>query len=71
LQKYQHDSEMQFKYFAEILGVEVEEAKLVSGATIDIAKARREANEQAGNENGSDQPGGEQIVSTASGETPE
>ena len=71
LQKYQHDSEMQFKYFAEILGVEVEEAKLVSGATIDIAKARREANEQAGNENGSDQPGGEQIVSNASGETPE
>lgn len=59
LDKYRHDSELQFKYFAEILGVEVEEAKLVSGATIDIAKARKEANEQAAVKEGINGTGGE------------
>lgn len=49
-EKYRQDSDLQFKYFAEVLGVEVEEAKLVGAATVDIAKARRVADEQTGNE---------------------
>ena len=49
-EKYRHDSETQFKYFAEVLDVEVEEAKIVGAATVDIAKARRVADEQSGNE---------------------
>ena len=34
--KYRHDSELQFKYFAEVLGAEVEEAKIVGKATTDL-----------------------------------
>lgn len=34
--KYKHDSELQFKYFAETLGAEVEEAKIVGKATADL-----------------------------------
>lgn len=59
LQKYMHDSEMQFKYFAEVLGVEVEEAKIVGSATVDIAKAKRAADEQTGTKAGSNGTGGQ------------
>lgn len=34
--KYRHDSELQFKYFAEVLGAEIEEAKIVGKATGDL-----------------------------------
>ncbi len=70
LDKYRHDSELQFKYFAEILGVEVEEAKLVGSATVDIAKAKREANEQTGKANGSKEPGAESPAAGDSTEAP-
>lgn len=59
-EKYRTDAELQFKYFAEVLGVEVEEAKMVSDATIDIAKARREANAQTGSRDRSAGTGKEQ-----------
>lgn len=49
LEKYQHDTELQFKYFAEVLGVEVEEAKIVGSATADLVKQQRVSNEQSGN----------------------
>jgi len=45
-EKYRTDADLQFKYFAEVLGVEVEEAKIVGGAAIDIARAKRVASEQ-------------------------
>ena len=67
LQKYQHDSELQFKYFAEILGVEIEEAKLVSGATIDIANARKQAIEQARIGNGSAESGKQSATTDDTG----
>lgn len=36
MDKYKHDSDLQFKYFAEVLGAEVEEAKLIGKATTDL-----------------------------------
>jgi len=66
-EKYRQDSDLQFKYFAEILGVEVEEAKIVGSATVDLAKARKEANEQTGKTNGSAGTGAEQTAAGNSG----
>jgi hypothetical protein len=43
LDKYKQDSELQFKYYAEVLGVQVEEAKLATGAIVDINKAKETA----------------------------
>lgn len=40
LEKYKHDSELMFKYFAEILGVEVDEAKIAGAAASEIIKAK-------------------------------
>jgi hypothetical protein len=45
LDKYRHETELQFKYFAELLGAEVEEAKIAGVATIDYLKAKRAASE--------------------------
>lgn len=46
--KYRHDSELQFKYFAEVLGAEVEEAKIVGKATTDlVSKAKFKGNQAA------------------------
>lgn len=61
-EKYRTDADLQFKYFAEVLGVEVEEAKIVGAATVDIAKAGRVANEQNGNEAGSNGAAGQQTA---------
>jgi hypothetical protein len=66
-EKYRQDSDLQFKYFAEILGVEVEEAKIVGSATVDIAKAKRQADEQAGIEEGSNGAGGEPPAAADTG----
>ncbi len=68
LDKYMHDSEMQFKYFAEVLGVEVEEAKIVGAATVDIKKAKREADAQRGKDKGSESPGSEPAAAGNTGE---
>jgi hypothetical protein len=46
--KYRHDSELQFKYFAEILGAEVAEAKIVGEATADLVKATKFGDGQNG-----------------------
>jgi hypothetical protein len=45
-EKYRHDSELVFKYFAELLGVEVEEARIAGQAAADIIKQQRVPNEQ-------------------------
>ena len=63
-EKYRQDSDLQFKYFAEVLSVEVEEAKIVGSATVDIAKARRVADEQTGNDAGSEGTAGEQTAAS-------
>lgn len=39
-EKYRTDAELQFKYFAEVLGAEVEEAKIVGQATAGLAKEK-------------------------------
>jgi len=67
-EKYRQDSDLQFKYFAEVLGVEVEEAKLVGAATVDIAKARRVADEQSKTEAGSNGAGGESPAANGAAE---
>ncbi len=51
--KYRHDSELQFKYFAEVLGAEVEEAKIVGSATTDLVKQTK-FNNNGANQNGSE-----------------
>jgi hypothetical protein len=66
-EKYRTDAELQFKYFAEVLGVEVEEAKIVGSATVDIAKARKVANENT--ETGSNGTGGKQTADESITET--
>ena len=48
-EKYRQDSDLQFKYFAEVLGVEVEEAKMVAGS---ISTAKKVADEQVKGSNG-------------------
>ena len=58
-EKYRTDAELQFKYFAEVLGAEVEEAKIVGAATADLEKAKRVGREQQGKANGSGAPGEE------------
>ena len=49
LEKYKHDSELQFKYFAEVLGAEVDEAKIVGTAASSLLASKRAAN-GSGNE---------------------
>ncbi len=51
--KYRHDSELQFKYFAEVLGAEVEEAKIVGKATADLV-AQTKFGANGASENGED-----------------
>lgn len=40
LDKYKHDSSLQHSYWSDVLGSEVEEAKIVGGATTELLKAR-------------------------------
>ena len=65
LDKYKHDSELQFKYFAETLGAELGEADIVAKA-MSAATAKREADGQtnatSGNGPGSEGSGGEQTT---------
>ena len=67
-EKYRTDAELQFKYFAEVLGAEVEEAKIVGAATTDLEKAKRAGREQAAAKNGSAAPGGESAVAADPGQ---
>lgn len=40
LQKYVQDTNLQFNYWKEVLGAEIEEAKIVGGVTADLLKAK-------------------------------
>lgn len=51
-EKYRTDAELQFKYFAEVLGAEVDEAKIAGAATADLVKMQRRGNGKAGNNTG-------------------
>lgn len=52
LQKYIHESDLQFKYFDSVLNAEVEEAKIVGSATADLAKMQGAGNDEADREDG-------------------
>jgi len=67
-EKYRHDSELQFKYYAELLGVQVEEAKIAGAATVDITKAKRDAEtQQRQAANGSAKPGEQSTAADDTG----
>ena len=65
-EKYRTDAELQFKYFAEVLGAEVEEAKIVGSVTGDLVKQQREGNEQSAAQSNGKAAGAE---SAAAGDT--
>jgi len=46
LDKYKHDSSLQHSYWSDVLGSEVEEAKIVGGATTELLKTRESAQKQ-------------------------
>lgn len=48
LEKYTHDSELQFKYYQSVLQAQVEEAKLSMSGFVDLMKARNEAQKNVG-----------------------
>lgn len=60
--KYKHDSELQFKYFAETLDAEVEEAKIVGKATTDLVTQTKfgggKSTNGSGNDNAATDSGG-------------
>jgi len=62
LDKYKHDSKLQFDYYNSVLGSEVEEAKIVGSATAQLAAKQAEGNEQAGIDEGSQSVGGESAT---------
>jgi hypothetical protein len=43
LEKYMHDSELQFKYWNSVLQAQVDEAKIATSGVIDLAKVRSDA----------------------------
>lgn len=45
MDKYKHDSELQFRYYDAVLGAEIEEAKLIGKATVDLSKQQMEGND--------------------------
>ena len=71
LDKYQHDTELQFKYFAEVLGAEVEEAKIVGSATSNMLQTIRAGRERANEEKASERPNGADEKRTPGGDTTE
>lgn len=52
LDKYKHDTEMQFKYWADVLKSEIEEMKVVGRATADLLAAQQRGDDGAGKSNG-------------------
>lgn len=57
LEKYMHDSDLQFKYFAELLGAEKTEAEVTGRAAADLVKGRMNGN--GTNNTGDSESGGE------------
>ena len=47
LEKYMHDSELVFKYASDRLSAEVDEAKIVGGATLELQKEQRKFDDKA------------------------
>ena len=69
LAKYTHDSELQFKYFAEVLGVEVEEAKLVAQAVAGMMNAGKGDDDQNGTKETSNGAAGKPTAADDTGAT--
>jgi hypothetical protein len=67
LEKYRIDVETQFKYYAEVLQAQIEEAKITANSVVEIRKllsnaaleARRQSNEASNDTGRSDKSGGE------------
>jgi hypothetical protein len=51
LDKYKHDSEIQFKYYSEVLGAQIEEAKLAVSGIVDLVGVKQKAREAKQNAN--------------------
>lgn len=66
VEKYRHDSELQFKYFAEILGAEKMEAQEAGRATIELLRGRMngqaDQNPAGSPAGGSESPAAQQIA---------
>jgi hypothetical protein len=51
LEKYMHDSDLQFKYYQTVLNAQIEEAKIAKDGVVDLAKARSDAASARSKEN--------------------
>ena len=60
LEKYKHDTELQFKYYREVLGAEVAEATIVGKATADLV-GQTKFNGSGNHETGETEPTSETI----------
>lgn len=65
--KYRQDTMLQFEYFRTVLESEVEEAKIVGDATVDLLKAKRLAGKV--DSNGKSKPNGSQGTEVSEGDT--
>lgn len=66
-EKYRTDAELQFKYFDSVLKSEVEEAKIIGGATVELTRKQKEGDENS--EAGSAGTGGKQTADKDTAET--
>jgi len=72
VEKYRHDSELQFKYFAEVLGAEKVEAQEAGKATLELLKGKLgNGQREPGNQDGGSSAGqgteGQQTAATGAG----
>lgn len=63
--KYKTDSELQFKYFAEILGAEKTEAEIAGRATVDLLKGKM--GESGAENSGGESPSGKRTAAADTG----
>lgn len=72
LEKYRIDVETQFKYYAEVLGAQIEEAKITSGAVVEMRKllesSKLESNRLTNEATSNDSPGKEKSGSSTPSE---
>ncbi len=57
LDKYKHDSDLQFKYFAELLGVEWKQAEMLGGVAADLVRGRANGTGQPEQDSGEGEAG--------------
>jgi hypothetical protein len=71
LEKYRIDVETQFKYYSEVLGAQIEEAKITASAVVDLRKAvsesRRAAQSTVSNSDDNDSRGTKASSASAQG----